>query len=205
MLYWFTQISLGLLLKVLFRIKVVGLDNIPETGAFLLASNHRSYLDPILISILTYRKLFFLGKKELFTNTLFARILKGINVIPLSREGLDRAALKEALKALHKRKGLVVFPEGTRSLDGRLGAGKGGVAMLSIGGKVPVIPVFVKGSEIALPQSADFIRAGARIKVIFGKKITPPIVTHRADKKLAYQEFTDKIMQEIAGLEKRFA
>lgn len=204
MFYWFVNLIIGLLARILFRIQITGLENIPGRGAFILASNHRSNLDPVIIAIVIKRKLYFLGKKELFRSKFSTKIFTMLNIIELNREGIDRAALKRGLIALHKGRGLLLFPEGKRSVDGRLGMAKPGVALFALGTGVPVIPAFIKGTEKALPPRTHFIRP-ARIKLIFDKGLIPLKVTDRASRKSDYQEFTNRIMERIAELGKEAA
>lgn len=204
MFYWFTKFIVGLLTRILFRIQITGSENIPGRGAFILASNHRSNLDPVIITIVIKRKLHFLGKKELFRSKFSTKIFTMLNIIKLNREGIDKSALKKGLTALQGGRGLLLFPEGKRSRDGRLGLAKPGVALFAFGAKVPVIPAFIKGTEKALPPRTHFIRP-ARIKLIFDKGLIPLKVTDRASRKSDYQEFTNRIMERIAELGKEEA
>lgn len=166
-----------------------------------MASNHRSNLDPVIIAIAIKRKLYFMGKKELFRNKFSTKIFKMLDTIKLNREGIDKSALKKGLMALHKGRGLLLFPEGKRSRDGRLGLAKPGVALFAFGAKVWVIPAFIKGTEKALPPKTHFVRP-AKVRLIFGKGLILPKVTDRANRKLDYQEFTNRIMERIAELGK---
>jgi 1-acyl-sn-glycerol-3-phosphate acyltransferase len=143
-------------------------------------------------------------KMELFKGRVSELIFKGLNCIMLDRNGIDRTALKEGLRALHRGRGLLVFPEGTRSKDGRLGSGKAGAAVFAFGSGAPVVPAFIKGSERAMPPKRHFI-IPYKVKVTFGIRIMPPEIVNKADKKQAYQDFTDRIMQEIASLEEEAA
>ncbi|MFH1867351.1 MAG: lysophospholipid acyltransferase family protein [Candidatus Omnitrophota bacterium] len=201
MFYWFVQITIHFLAKALFRLEAAGLENIPRKGGFILASNHRSHLDPPMVTVCISRKLYFLAKIELFKSQFFAKILKGLDCIELDRDGIGRSALKEGLRVLHRGRGLLIFPEGTRSKDGRLGFGKAGASVFAFGAGVPVIPTFISGSERAMPPKRHFITPD-KIKVTFGKGLVPPKVIKKEDRKQAYQKFADRIMQEIANLEK---
>lgn len=204
MFYWFVYIIVGILVKILFRVKVIGSENIPRRGAFILASNHRSNLDPVIISTAIKRKLYFMGKKELFHSKFSTEIFKMLNTIKLNREGIDKGALRKGLIALHKGKGLLLFPEGKRSVDGQLGLAKPGVALFSFGTDVLVIPTFIKGTERALPPNSRFVRL-AKVRVVFGEGLLPPEAAERANRKLDYQDFTNRVMEGIAELEKKIA
>lgn len=204
MFYWVAQIITGILARIFFQLEVTGSENIPGKGAFILASNHRSNLDPIIVADAIERKLYFMGKRELFRTKFSARVMKMLNVIELNREGIDRSALKKGLVSLHTGRGLLLFPEGKRSVDGRLSSGKSGVALFAFGANVPVIPVFIRGTGEALPPHSRSIRL-AKIRVSFGKGLTLPEATERSNRKSDYQEFTNRIMQGIADLEKKAA
>jgi 1-acyl-sn-glycerol-3-phosphate acyltransferase len=203
MIYWITYSIAYILIRLLFRLEVKGEGYIPKKGPFIIASNHRSYLDPPTLAVSIRRKLCFLTKSELFKTRLSSFYFKQLNCVALDREGIDRRALKEGLRALHSGSGLLVFPEGTRSKDGRIGPAKNGIAMFAIGARVPVIPAFIGGTEKALSpntRSIKFVKA----KVVFGKPLVPPVID-RLNKKSAYQDFTDRIMGEIARLEGKAA
>lgn len=204
MFYWFTQVITGLLARILFQLKVTGSENIPSKGAFILASNHRSNLDPFIIAAATERKLSFMAKKELFQTEFSAKVMKMLNAIELNREGMDRSALKKGLVLLRTGRGLLLFPEGKRSVDGRLGPGKAGVALFAFGANVPVIPTFIRGTGEAMPPHSHSIKL-AKIRVSFGKRLTLPEATERTNRKSDYQEFTNRIMRGIAELEKEAA
>ena len=204
MAYWFIQTLVCILAKLLFGLKVYGAENIPKRGAFILASNHRSNLDPPMIAVSVRRKLFFLTKAELFENNVFAAISRSLNCIRVNRTGIDRVAGKKALKALKSGRGLLLFPEGKRSRDGKLGKGKAGIALFAFALSVPVIPTFIKGSESALPIGSSSIKLH-RISVSFGKPFYHPLIKNKNNKKQVYQDFVDKIMKEISELEKRQA
>jgi 1-acyl-sn-glycerol-3-phosphate acyltransferase len=202
--YKFCKTSVAILAKGLFQAEILNEANIPKKGAFILASNHCSYLDPPIIGALIDREMCYMGKKELFSNRFFAMILKKLNIIPTNRTGVDRTALKNVLKFLKRGIGLLLFPEGTRSLDGTLGPGRNGIAFLAINTGVVVIPVFIKGTREALPRGSSFIKL-AKVRVIFGQKLFPPKAIHGTAKQAVYKDFTNRIMQEIANLEKKIA
>ena len=202
MFYWFVNITIRILAKILFRLEAIGLENIPKKGSFILASNHCSHLDPPLVSVAIYREIFFLAKAELFKKKIFAIMFKWLNCISVNREGADRPALKTGLRVLSRGAGLLIFPEGTRSANGELGQAKAGVAAFAFSSNAPVIPVFIKGSGEALAPGRSSIKF-TKIKVFFGEKLYSPKIIDKSARKPAYQEFTDRIMQEIANLGKK--
>jgi len=185
--------------KTLFRLEVRGVENLPKNGGFIIVSNHVSHLDPPVIASTTMRRVNFLGKMELFKNRWFGEFLRKVHCIPLNRDGIDKTALRIAFKVLNDGGVLGVFPEGTRSLDGKLGPAKGGVSIFAFGTNVPVVPAFISGSALALPPGAHIMRT-KKIVVRIGKPFYPPKDFKKEDRKKVYQDFTDKAMQEISKL-----
>ena len=110
MLYCFVHITAGILFRCLFSVEIRGRENISEKGAFILSSNHKSNIDPVLLATSVKRKLFFLAKAELFENHAISFILKKLNCIELRRSGEDKTALKKGLKILRAGIGLLLFP-----------------------------------------------------------------------------------------------
>jgi len=201
MFYWFVTVILTIVSKILFCLTTTGSKNLPKRGAFILASNHKSHLDPVVLVSSSRRKLFFMAKEELRRSALGNFFFTSCETIKLDRDGSDRAALKAGLEVLCNGRALALFPEGTRSKDGTLGEGKLGVAMFAFNAHVPVVPAFVSGTERALPSGSHSLRP-ARVRVRFGKPIMPHKIADRSQKKAAYQEFTKTIMQEISDLGK---
>ena len=200
MLYFILRLFTILLFKILFRIKVKGEENIPESGSFLIASNHISFLDPVAIGAASPRPLNFMARDDLFSNRIFGWLLRNVNVFPVKREDReDISAIREALKRLRKGKGLVIFPEGGRGESDRLREGKIGVALLAYRSGAPIVPAFIKGSDKALPRDAKFIRLEP-ISVTFGKSINIGELGLKGDKKQAYREITERVMDAISRL-----
>jgi 1-acyl-sn-glycerol-3-phosphate acyltransferase len=184
------------LLRLLFRYRAVGVDHVPPTGAVLLASNHASLIDPPAVGAAVPRPLHFMAKAELFGVPLLGALIRRLNAHPVTREGGDAAALRLALGLLRDGQALLVFPEGTRTRDGRLGAGRAGVGMLAAQAGVPVVPVYVKGSAQALPRGATWPRP-SRVTVAYG----PPLAFARQRGKAHYQAISDEIMAAIGRLQ----
>jgi 1-acyl-sn-glycerol-3-phosphate acyltransferase len=204
MIYWFVHITTGILSRFLFRVEVIGGENIPEKGAFILASNHRSNIDPAILATSINRKLFFLAKAELFENHVISFILKKLNCIELRRSGEDKTALKKGLKVLRVGKGLLLFPEGKRSKDNFLGRGKPGLSLFAFATGVAVVPAFITGTEKVLPIGSRMISL-SKIIVVFGEPLyAKKNIAHNA-RKLGYRHFVDKIMEGIAILERNKA
>ncbi len=159
-----------------------------------MASNHTSYLDPVALAAACPRKLDFMAKEELFANPLFAGFLSRVGVFPVKRNSADLSALKEAMRRVEQGGVLALFPEGSRRFDGASTQPHAGIGFLAAKLNVPVIPVFIRGSDSALPKGAKFIRP-VRICVYFGKEI--PL-----EKDLPYQDIAKSIMANISQLEK---
>ncbi|MDI6758560.1 MAG: lysophospholipid acyltransferase family protein [Candidatus Omnitrophota bacterium] len=192
MFYSFLR-SLGIIIfKILFRFQVRGLKYIPEKGGFILASNHASYLDPILLGIACRRPLNYMAKKELFHNRLLSIFFLKINIFPVKRDSADIKALKEAMRRLKMGGALVLFPEGSRRFDSTSGEPYPGVGFLSAKVGVPIVPAFIKGTQEAWPKNTRLIRP-KKISVTFGKKIS-------YEKGVSYQEIAQLIMASIREL-----
>ena len=132
--------------------RVVGIENVPRTGAVILAPNHVSLLDPPLVGVTAGRRPFIMAKAELFHGIMGWGVQR-MGSFPVKRGGADRTALKRARQLLAKGEALLVFPEGTRSPDGRLGPPEPGVAMLAHGAKAPIVPVYIAGTDVAFSKA----------------------------------------------------
>ncbi|MGE5543902.1 MAG: lysophospholipid acyltransferase family protein [Bacillota bacterium] len=150
MLYSF----LKMIASVLFwlgRVKVEGKENFPADGAVILAGNHESFWDPVVVAAFIERKIHYMAKEELFEHVLIAKFLRRLNAFPVKRGSPDRTAMKTALKILEEGKVLGIFPEGTRSKTGELSKPQHGIAMLVLKGKAPVVPVAFVGTRKIFP------------------------------------------------------
>ncbi len=195
MIYKITAFSLFIIFKLFFRFKIEGSENIPQKGAFILACNHTSYLDPpILGGGCLRRKLNFLAKEELFRNRIFSWYIGKLGAFSVKRNFGDIGAIKESIRRLRKGEPLVIFPEGERSLDGSIKEGFPGIALLATRTKIPIVPAFIKGSENVLSAQSKSIKL-CQIQLKFGK----PLVFYREGPQ-GYLEITDKIMSAIREL-----
>ncbi|WP_461163283.1 lysophospholipid acyltransferase family protein [Arthrobacter sp. R4-81] len=207
MFYWvMKRIFLGPVLKLLFRPWVKGLDNIPHEGAAILASNHLSFSDSIFMPLMVPRPVIFLAKSEYFTGTglkgkLTALFFRLTNQLPMDRSGGAASALSlNAGMDVLTRGGLLgIYPEGTRSPDGKLYRGKVGVARLALQARVPVIPVAMIGTDKVQPigKRMPHIR---RIGMIFGEPLDFSRYYGLEDDRLIQRSVTDEIMYELMRL-----
>jgi 1-acyl-sn-glycerol-3-phosphate acyltransferase len=192
MLYRILRPLAILLCKIFFRFQSKGRENIPKRGGFILASNHLSYLDPVALGVACPRKLNFMAKEELFVNPFFSWFVSTLGAFPVKRDSADLSALKEAIRRLNKGMVLVLFPEGSRRFDGVSSEPQSGIGFLAVKLNVPVIPAFIKGTEVALPKGAKFIKP-AEISVQFGKQIL-------IERRMPYQDIARLIMEKIRHL-----
>ncbi|MFQ5454417.1 MAG: lysophospholipid acyltransferase family protein, partial [Candidatus Zixiibacteriota bacterium] len=142
-IYYSSWLLFRIISKFVFRIKVSGQQHIPKKSGFILATNHISYYDPIIVGSWINRQIYFLAKKELFKNKFFAWILKGTNSLPVRRGGFDRKALELSINVITNGNGLTFFPEGTRSKTDNFLDPKPGIGMIAIKAKCPVIPGYI--------------------------------------------------------------
>jgi 1-acyl-sn-glycerol-3-phosphate acyltransferase len=199
-------VLLGPLLKLLFRPRIEGLEHIPAEGAAIVAGNHLSFSDHFLMPAILSRRITFLAKAEYFTGPglkgrLTAFFFRSAGQIPVDRSGKDagQAAIREGLGVLSKDELLGIYPEGTRSHDGRLYKGKVGVAVMALTAGVPVIPCAMVGTfEIQPPgQVLPSIR---RVTVRFGKPLDFSRYEGMENERAVIRAVTDEIMYAILGL-----
>jgi 1-acyl-sn-glycerol-3-phosphate acyltransferase len=183
-------------LRLGFRFRAIGIENVPARGPVLLAANHVSALDPPAIGAGAPRPLHYLAKAELFRVPLLGPLIRRLNAYPVRRAGADAAALRRALGLLREGRAVLVFPEGTRGAEGAVGPGKPGAGMLAALSGAPVVPVFVRGTGRVLPRGARWPRRAA-ITVAYG----PPIRFEHERGKNGYQSISDEIMAAIARLQ----
>ena len=189
MLYGLLRIIFTFIYSVIFPTTVKGKENIPKEGAVILAANHLSNWDPPLVGTFIPRHLAYMAKEELFKVPILKNILENVHTFPVKRGASDRAAIKTALQMLEAKECICMFPEGTRSKDGKLHKGAQGVALIAAKSKATVIPVAIQGTFK--------LRPFRKITLIYGKPMT--FEAEKVDKE-NLQEFTEKIMQEIASM-----
>ncbi|HEX5535111.1 MAG TPA: lysophospholipid acyltransferase family protein [Actinomycetales bacterium] len=207
MFYWLLKrIVLGPLLRTLFRPWVIGAQHVPATGAAILASNHLSFSDSIFLPLMLERRLTFLAKSDYFTGPglkgwLTAGFFKGVGQLPVDRSGAGAgdAALRTGLRVLNRGDLLGIYPEGTRSPDGRLYRGKTGVARMALEGNVPVLPVVMVGTDQVQPigRKVPKIR---RVGMIIGPPLDFSRYEGMQNDRFVLRSITDEIMYELMRL-----
>ena len=207
MLYWFLKwIAIGPWLKLVFRPHVEGAENVPASGPAILASNHLSYADWLFMPLTLPRRVTFVAKAEYFTTPglkgwFQRKFFSGAGQVPIDRSGASAAegALSSARQILGEGELFGIYPEGTRSHDGKLYRGKTGVARLALETGVPVVPVAVLGTDVVAPPGkkfGTFTRPGVR----FGKPLDFSRYEGMENDRYILRAITDEIMYEIMQL-----
>ncbi|MEH0821077.1 MULTISPECIES: lysophospholipid acyltransferase family protein [unclassified Micromonospora] len=210
MLYWLMKyIILGPLLRLIFRPRVEGLHHMPETGPVILASNHLSFSDSIFTPLIVPRKVTFVAKAEYFTGKgikgwLTKAFFAGTGCIPVDRSGgrAAQAALDTQLTVLRAGGVAGIYPEGTRSPDGRLYRGKTGVARLALESGAPVVPVAMLNLDEIQPPG-KLIPKIARVRIRFGPPLDFSRYAGLAGDRFVERAVTDEIMYELMELSGR--
>jgi 1-acyl-sn-glycerol-3-phosphate acyltransferase len=208
--YQLSRVVAGPFLHTIWRPKVTGAENIPASGGAILAANHQSVIDSVFLPLMLDRPVTFSAKAEYFTASgpaakLWAYYLRATNQLRMDRDG-PRAAqdtLEAALVRLQEGQLFAIYPEGTRSPDGRLYRGRPGVAWLALKSRLPVIPVALAGTGHVLPPGRVMPRSG-RISVTIGKPLVIDPELYDAPPAKARRLITDQVMtaiQELSGQE----
>ena len=208
-LYWVLKKGvLGPLLKTMYDPWVEGLDNVPETGGAIFASNHLSFSDSIFLPLVIPRRITFLAKADYFTGggmkgRATAGFMKGVGQVPVDRGGgnASMAALNTGIRILKSGELLGVYPEGTRSPDGRLYRGKSGIARMALEAGVPVLPTAMIGTDIVQPTGQKIPNRG---KGVVGVRIGEPLDFSRYEgmesDRFVLRSITDEVMYELMEL-----
>jgi 1-acyl-sn-glycerol-3-phosphate acyltransferase len=206
-IYWVLKnVIVGPPVKRIFRPNVIGAENIPETGAAIIASNHLSYSDWIFMPLVLRRRVTFVAKSDYFTGAgikgRFQRgFFKGTGQVPIDRSGgsASEGAMRAGMKVLERGELFGIYPEGTRSHDGRLYKGRTGVARLALEAKVPVIPCGVIGTDVVAPPG-KIVASFASPTVKFGEPLDFSRYEGMESDRLILRAVTDEIMYKIMEL-----
>ena len=207
MFYWLLKhIVAGPLLKLVYRPWVRGAQNVPRDGPAILASNHLAVIDSFFLPLMLDREIVFIGKQEYFTGKgikgrLVAGFMRGVGTIPVDRGGgkAGEAALNTGLRRLQEGKLFGIYPEGTRSPDGRLYRGKTGVARLALESGAPVLPVAMVGTNIAQPIGRRIPKI-MRIGTVIGEPLDFSRYAGMEDDRFILRSVTDEIMYALMSL-----
>ncbi len=182
--FWLARWICRVFCILFFRVRTYGMDNIPDKGAFVLVSNHQSYLDPIFCGAPVKRHLSFLARDSLFFNWFFGPLISSVNAIPIKRGEADLHAMRKVINKLKKGGGVCLFLEGTRTYDGKITPLKPGLGFLCRRGGAVVVPVVIDGAFECWPRHKKIFSPG-RVSVCYGKAITAEQAKNMGDEKLA--------------------
>ncbi|MDH6180804.1 1-acyl-sn-glycerol-3-phosphate acyltransferase [Microbacteriaceae bacterium SG_E_30_P1] len=204
MFYWFMKnLVAGPLLKTVFRPWVTGAENIPKTGAVILASNHLSVIDSVILPLVMDRRIYFLAKSDYFVGKdfkgwLIKHFLLGTGMLPIDRSGgkASEASLNTGLGVLAKGDVLGIYPEGTRSPDANLYRGRTGVARMVLEAHVPVVPVAMVDTEKVMPIGSKLPKV-RRIGIVFGEPLDFSRFEGLEGDRFILRSITDEIMYEL--------
>jgi 1-acyl-sn-glycerol-3-phosphate acyltransferase len=184
------------LAKTFFNYRVIGAENMIEEGPCIIAANHCSYLDPPLVGVACKRAIHYLARKSLLDVPVLGRILPELNVIPVDQKNADRSALMGAIRVIRNGGAVLIFPEGTRSPDGKLRPAQPGIGMIAAKTGAPVVPVRISGSYDAFPKGSRVPRI-APVKVEISRAIQMAERGFEARKN--YQDLADQCLRSIAS------
>jgi 1-acyl-sn-glycerol-3-phosphate acyltransferase len=207
MFYWFMKnLVAGPILKTVFRPWVAGLENIPKTGAVILASNHLSVIDSVILPLVVDRRIYFLAKSDYFVGKDFKgwaikHFLLGTGMLPIDRSGgkASEASLNTGLGVLAKGDVLGIYPEGTRSPDAKLYRGRTGVARMILEAHVPVVPVAMIDTEKVMPIGSKLPKV-RRIGIVFGEPLDFTRFEGMEGDRFILRSITDEIMYELSRI-----
>lgn len=195
MTYWIFHFFFRIFFESFLSLKTFDREKIPSTTGYIVASNHLSNLDPMLLGVAANRRFSFLAKKSLFRNKFFGGFLSAVGAFPIKRGGFDARSIREALKRLEAGGGLVMFPQGgrgQREFDEQ--NIKHGIGMIATKANVPVVPAFIVGSDEAMPAGSKSVKR-AKVQITFGDPIF-------AWKGASYSDIAIKAAQAIKSLSK---
>jgi 1-acyl-sn-glycerol-3-phosphate acyltransferase len=199
--YGFFHYGMGGLCDVHFRISATGVEQIPKSGGFIVASNHASLLDPPIVGAQVPRQMAAFARKTLWKGGISSWWLDIVGVIPVDRDGgSDVGAIRRVLQILKQNKGVILFPEGTRTPTGHLQQAKSGVGLMACRTGVPVVPARIFGTFEAFGRNGP-LRFGSPVSVVFGPPLLAADYDDQSAGKERYQHASERIMSAIAALE----
>lgn len=196
--YAFVKAILAAWFRLQFRLRAEGVGHEPSSGAVLVVANHVSALDPLLVGVKMRRRCAFMAKEELLRVPVLGRVLRTLGVFAVRRGEPDRRSIRTALDLLAQGRVVIMFPEGTRSPDGRLQRAEPGAALLALRSGATVLPAVVVGSHRALPRGRWWPRR-VPLVVRFGPTIQVPRVEGRVDRAML-AEWGERFMAALAAL-----
>jgi len=188
-----------LLALVCFRMRVVHPERMVESGPLILAVNHSSFFDPPLAGICSRRGVYYLARKTLLKWPFFGPLFPAMNVIPVERDGNDMSALREVIKKIKEGNGVVLFPEGTRSKDGKIQKARAGIGLVIAKTGAPVLPMRIFGAYDAFPKNAKHLHF-PQITVVIGEPLFFSPEEIASPTRDTYQKLSDRVMEAIGAL-----
>lgn len=184
--------------RLFYRLKIQGRENLPMTGPVLVISNHQSFLDPILIGMATgKRPMSMLARRNLFKPFFMGWLLRSLNGIPVERGSADLAAMRTCIEVLKKGEGLSLFPEGTRSEDGRVLPLKSGMLLIAKRAGATIVPMAISGSFEAWPRSRKLPHLTGRIRVRWGKAMTLEQIKAMGDEAAVLEKLREELQEMV--------
>ena len=197
--YWLGYHLSRIVGRLFFRLRVVHRERMLQSGPVILAMNHQSYLDPPLAGITCDRAVYFLARRTLLDVPLLGRLLPKLNVIPVNQEGIDRSALKALIRVLKAGNAALVFPEGSRTVDGSLQPAEPGLGLIIAKTLAPVVPMRIFGAHEALPRGGGGLHF-APITIVVGEPIFFTAADLSPPGKDLYKRLSQRVMDAIAAL-----
>ncbi|MEW5994458.1 MAG: lysophospholipid acyltransferase family protein [Candidatus Zixiibacteriota bacterium] len=194
--YYIGRKLVRLISRLVFRVQITGIENIPMSGGFILACNHISYCDPPLVGSWVSREMYFLAKKELMDYWGFGALLRSLNALPLKRDAIDRRAIELGVEKIREGYGLVIFPEGTRSKADDLLPGRAGVGVIAKEAECPIVPTYVFGTN----RLSRCLAGAKRLRISYGRPIPVDWIVLQPHDKSGYQAITEEVMARIRRL-----
>jgi 1-acyl-sn-glycerol-3-phosphate acyltransferase len=203
MLYWILKKILGPFVRLIWIKKVEGLENIPKTGSFIIASNHSSYFDFISLMAVCPHRVYFLVAEKFFKSKFWYPLVAGTNQIEVDRKNTDKKEVYQKVFSLLKMNSVLgIFPEGTRSPDGKIGKTFTGVAKFALGAKVPVVPIGITGTYEIMSRHDKWPKIKKIIEINIGKPIYFKTYYKKEPDGNTLRKITNEIMKGIKTLKK---
>ena len=182
--YWTARLGCAVFCAIVFRLRVRGRENVPRGGAYILAGNHQSYLDPVFCGVGIRRRLCYVARDSLYRFKLFGWLIRSLDAIPIGRDKADIAAMKMIIARLQQGEAVCLYPEGTRTHDGRIVPVKAGFGLLCRRSQAAVVPVLVDGAFECWPRQKRLFTPG-RVTIWYGKTLEAEEIRAMTNEELA--------------------
>ncbi len=193
--YKFAKNLVGIILKIIYRVRVYGRENMVEDGKLIICSNHTHNFDPVVVSVVYKRQVHWMAKKQLYENKVLARLWYALGAFPVDRDEADLSTIKNSLRILKEDKILGIFPEGTRVKELNLDNAKSGISLISIKAKSPIQPIYIESTYKLFSPINVYIGKPMEFTDLYGQKLS------KDDYLIASKE----ILQEIYSIKEKEA